>query len=153
MDLPTPSGPITPTILRAGISIVTSSSAIVAPYRCETFVEPSDDGVGHCGQLNLKVVRPRRRGIRAHDPEPRTPVFTLRENCFQKFRVQPELDAKHQLFAFLGGLHGLRRELRVGRDKTHRGGNDVLRNRIQNDAGLAADLELAAVAAGRKIVM
>ena len=139
VDLPTPSGPITPTILRAGISIVTSSSATVAPYRCETPSSRATDLRPSLRQLDLQVFRPRGRHVSAHDSEPAHARFHPPAIFFENLRIQLELGAEHQFFAFLLGFDGLRRELRIGGDKTDLGRNHVLRDRVENDAGLAAN--------------
>ena len=46
VDLPTPSGPISPTMHPDGISIVTSSRARVLPYRCVRPVTVATGGIG-----------------------------------------------------------------------------------------------------------
>ena len=83
VDLPTPSGPITPTILRAGTSIVTLSSAIVAPYRCETASSRATTGARHCGSLTCRSSGHAVAAFVRTMPSPRTPVFTRRLYCLR----------------------------------------------------------------------
>ena len=79
------------------------------------------------------------RGPRLHN------TMEFIQNC----GVALELDAEHQLLPLLGGLDALWRELGVCRDEADGGGNDILRDRIENDARLVAERELPATFAGR----
>ena len=92
-------------------------------------------------QLDLQIFRPAVAAVGTHDPQPAHACFHPPAILLEYFRIQLELDAEHQLFAFFLSFDGFGRELRVGGDEADRGGNDLLGHRIQNDAGFAADLE------------
>ena len=68
----------------------------------------------------------------------------------QPLGIDPHPDAKHQLVALGLGFDGLRRELRLARDKQDLRRNRMVRIGVEHDAGIGAELDLAGVR-GRQI--
>ena len=76
------------------------------------------------------------------DPARHTRFHKLME-FIQDRGIALQLDAEHQLLPFLGGLDALGRELGFRRHEADRGGQDILRDRIENGACLVAEHKLA----------
>ena len=184
VDLPTPSGPITPTMMREGMSIDDVSERDRRAIAVRYVLDPRDGLAGHLasgvlvsaallsgswlqaqclsaagvqrpcprrlGQLDLKVGRPLHIGLGADEAQAPDARLHPRVELLKNLRIDLELDAKHQLGAFVLGLDGLRGELRVGRDEADLRRNDVVGDGIEDDAGLVADRQPAGVRRGQE---
>ena len=59
---------------------------------------------------------------------------------FQELWSDFDFDPEHELLTLRLRLHFFGRELRPGGDKTDRGGNDDIRQGIEQDSGIRADV-------------
>ena len=101
-------------------------------------------------QLDLKVGGPFHVGLGADEPQAANAGLHARVELLENLRIDLQLDAKHELRAFVRGLHRFRGELRVRGDKAHARGNDVVGDWIEDNAGLVADRKPARVRGGQE---
>ena len=104
-------------------------------------------------QLDLQLGRPVRLRPRAHESRAAQPGLHLPVIRLHNLRIDLELDPEHRLGEIGLGLDGLGRDLRVGRDKAHRCGNDIVRSRVQDEAGFVPHCKIARVGGAKKHVM
>ena len=97
------------------------------------------------GKLDLKVGGPFHVGLGADEAHSAYAGLHPGVELLKDLRIDLQLDAEHQLGAFVLGLHRLWGELRVGRDEADLGRNDVIGDRIEDDARLVADRQSARV--------
>jgi hypothetical protein len=64
--------------------------------------------------------------------------------------IDLEFDAKHQFRPLVRGLDGLRGELRVSGDEADARRNDIVGDRIEDDASVVADREPTRVRSGQE---
>ena len=106
-------------------------------------LDPGDNGVGHCGKFHHELGGPSDLGIGAHETEAAHTCFHRPMVFIQHRGVALELDSEHELLALLGRFDALRRELGVRRHEADTGGEDILREWIEDDTRLIPERELS----------
>src|SRR6516164_9660769 len=94
-------------------------------------------------KLRRKLVRPGDFGIGAHKPEAADARLHKTIVLVQDRGIALKLDAEYHLLPLLDGLHALWRELRICRHVADRRGNNVLGDRIGDDARFVAQQKFA----------
>ena len=98
---------------------------------------------GQARQLDLKLGWPLHIGLRTDEAQASDAGLHPRVEFLKNLRVDLELDAEHQLGAFVCRLNGFWGELRVGGDKADFCRNNVVGDWIEDNAGLLANRQRA----------
>ena len=94
---------------------------------------------GRGRKLDFQFGRPFGVRSRAHESDAGQPALHPPVIGLQDLPIDPEFDAEHQFGALVLRLDGLGGELRFGRDKAHFRRNDVVGDRVEDDAGFVPD--------------
>jgi hypothetical protein len=149
-DLPTPSGPMNPTMPPAGTSIETSSSATTRPYRCVSPAILATEILRSITSGRAPAIRrPVDRGIEPDIGDAGQPASHQRRASAQSLRIDLHPDPEHQLVALVLRLHRLRGELRLGDDERHFRRDRYVGDGVEHDAGVGADSHLTGFVGGK----